>query len=126
MNASGFLAPLALGLGLSASVAAAQELVIPDRQRLQSMSHEEYGTYREQMRNRMEGLSQAERDLVRESGANGREQMEKRDAGSGYGQGYGARNGQDAGQGGRPGVGSGGMQGGGQGGGYGRGGGRRR
>lgn len=118
MSTSAFLAPLALGLGLSASIAAAQELVIPDRERLQVMSHEEYDAYRERMRNRMEGLSPAERGLVRESGANGREQMEKRGAGSGYGQGYGSRNGQDAG----PGFGSGGMQGGG----YGRGGGRRR
>lgn len=123
MNISVFLVPLALGLGFSASVAVAQELVIPDRQRLQAMSHEEYDAYREQMRSRMEEHSPAEQNLMRDTGVNGREQMEKQS--KGYGQGYGSRNGYDAGTGGGSGMGSGGMQGGAQGG-YGRGGGRRR
>lgn len=115
MNASGFLVLLALGAGLPASAAMAQELVIPDRQRLQAMSHEEYDAYRKQMRSRIEGANPAEQNLARESGVNGREYMEK----PGYGQGYGARIGQ--------GVGPPGGVGGGQGG-YGRsgGGGRRR
>lgn len=88
MNISGFLAALVLGPGLSAQAVMAQELVIPDRQRLQAMSHEEYDAYREQMRNRMNGLGPAEQNLMREPAIGGREQME----GRGYGQGYGARN----------------------------------
>lgn len=100
--------------GLLASAASAQELVIPDRQRLQSMSHEEYGAYREQMRNRMDGLNPVEQNLLREPGVIGREQMENRN--NGYGQGYGSRDVQ--------GTEKGGM--GGHGGGYGKGGGRRR
>lgn len=92
MNISGFLAVFVLGLGLSAQAAVAQELVIPDRQRLQAMSHEEYDAYREQMRNRMNDLGPAERNLMREPDANGGERME----GRGYGQGYGARNFQGA------------------------------
>lgn len=114
MNISGFLVALVLGLGLSAQAVVAQELVIPDRQRLQLMNQEEYDAYREQMRNRMEGLSPAERNLMRESAVNGREQMER--PSNGYGQGYGSRSGLDTEQGGM----------GRHGGGYGRGGGRRR
>lgn len=116
MKISGFLAALALGLGLSVQAAVAQELVIPDRQRLQLMNQEEYDAYREQMRNRMEGVSPTERSLMRELAVNGREQMERQS--NGYGQGYGSRLGFGAEQGS---MGS-------HGGGYGRGGGggRRR
>lgn len=102
---------LVLGVGLLATTAApAQDLVIPDRARLQAMDQEEYAAYREQIQNRMDGMSAAERNLIRDSGVNGRRQMEGRDAAGGYGQGYGSRN--------RPS--------GGEGGGYGRGGGRGR
>lgn len=111
MKASGLTTLLALWLGLSASAALAQEIAIPDTQQLQTMSIEEYETYREQMRSRMEDASPTERDPEPEP----HKQAEKRNTGSGYGQGYGTRNGQ------------GGMQGR-QGSGYGRGGGggRRR
>lgn len=115
MHASVLTIPFALWLGLNASAVQAQELVIPDQQRLQSMSIEEYEAYREQMRSRMEGTASPEHDAVYDPAAPepGRPepaQMEKRDSGSGYGRGYGTRGGQ------------GGMQGR-QGGGYGRGGG---
>lgn len=76
-------------LVLSISTALAQESTIPDRERLQSMSHEEYDAYRAQMRDRMDGLIPTERNLT---GINEREQMEKRDANSRYGQGYVSRN----------------------------------
>lgn len=79
-------------LALSISTAVAQEFTIPDREQLQSMSHEEYDAYREQMRDRMDGLSPAERDLIRPSGTSEREQTEKRGANSSYGQGYISRN----------------------------------
>ena len=80
-------APLILVLSISTVVA--QEFTIPDSERLQSMSHEEYDAYREQMRDRMNGLNPEERNLT---GINEREQMEKRDANSRYGQGYVSRN----------------------------------
>jgi len=76
-------------LVLSISTALAQESTIPDRERLQSMSHEEYDAYRAQMRDRMDVLNPEERNLT---GINEREQMEKRDANSRYGQGYVSRN----------------------------------
>jgi hypothetical protein len=95
MRYSGFLALLILAF--TAQQAAGQELVIPDRQRLQAMSFEEYDAYREQMRNRMEGLGPAERNLMRESDVSGREQMERQS--NGYGQGYGSRRGPGAEQG---------------------------
>lgn len=90
MSISTLTAPLILGLSIA--TAAAQEFAIPDRERLRSMSYEEYDIYREQMRNRMDGFSPEERDQMRESGTSGREQMEKRGAGSSYGQGYFSRN----------------------------------
>lgn len=114
--------PVLLILAFTAPLAAGQELVIPDRQRLQAMSAEELDAYREQMRSRMEEMSPAEQNLMRESGVNGREQMERRTSSSGYGQGYGTRGSQSGGSGGITGSGA---SGGGQGG-YGRGGGRRR
>lgn len=102
---------LALGLGLLAATAAlAQDLVIPDRARLQTMGQEEYAAYREQIQNRVDGMDAAERNLMGDSSGNGQRQMENRDAAGGYGQGYGSRN----------------LQGGGQGGGYRKGGGRGR
>lgn len=97
--------------GSLASPVWAQDIVIPDRQRLQAMSQEEFDAYRQQLRSRMDGASPAEQSLARESGVNGREQMDKRN--NGYGQGYGSRNVQ--------GTEPGGMSG--HGGGYGRGGG---
>lgn len=106
---------LALGLGLLAATAApAQDLVIPDRARLQAMGQEEYAAYREQIQNRVDGMSLAEQNLMRDSSINGRRQMENRAAAAGYGQGYGQ------------GYGARGHQGGGRGGGYGRSGGRGR
>lgn len=105
MNASGLLVLLALGAGLPASAAMAQELVIPDRQRLQAMSHEEYDAYRAQMRSRMDGANPAGQNLAREPVENGREYMEK--FGNGYGQGYGSRKGLGADQGGMGGYGGG-------------------
>jgi hypothetical protein len=120
MHALAFTIPFALWLGLSACAVQAQELVIPDQQRLQSMSIEEYETYREQLQTRMENTVSPERAAAFEPAAPERgqpepAQVEKRDSGSGYGRGYGTRDGQS------------GMQGR-QGGGYGRGGGggRRR
>ncbi|MDP2828403.1 MAG: hypothetical protein Q8O37_07335 [Sulfuricellaceae bacterium] len=88
---------------LSVTTAAiAEDLVIPDRARLQAMSQEEYATYREQIQHRMDGSSQAEQNL-RDSSVNGRNQMGNREATGGYGQGYGSRGtqgmGQSAGQG---------------------------
>ena len=114
MKASGYYISLALWLGLNAPGAWAQELAIPDPQQLQSMSIEEYEAYREQMRSRMEGDSQAERDPASGPAMPEREHTEKRSIYGGYGQGYETRNRQ------------GGMQG--RQGGYGRGsgGGRRR
>ncbi|MDP1577519.1 MAG: hypothetical protein Q8L76_12270, partial [Cypionkella sp.] len=76
MNVLTLTAPLILGLSIA--TAAAQEFAISDRERLRSMSHEEYDIYREQIRDRMNGFSPTGRDLMRESGTNGREQMEKR------------------------------------------------
>jgi hypothetical protein len=74
----------------AASAANAENLVIPDRARLQAMSQEEYSLYREQIQHRMDGSSQAEQN-VRDSGLNGRSQMGNREATGGYGQGYGSR-----------------------------------
>ncbi len=93
MSISTLTAPLILGLSIA--TAAAQEFAVPGRERLRSMSYEEYDIYREQMRDRMNGFSPEERDQMRESGTNGREQMEKRGTGSSYGQGYFSRNGQN-------------------------------
>lgn len=102
---------LVLGLTvLAATATQAQELAIPDRARLQAMGREEYAAYREQIQNRVDGMSEAERNLMRDSSVNGQRQMETRNGAAGYGQGYGSRN----------------RQGGGQGGGHGRGGGRGR
>lgn len=76
-------------LVLSISTAVAQEFIIPDSEQLRSMSHEEYGAYRELMRDRMDGLSPEERNLTDTSA---REQTEKRSENSRYGQGYVSRN----------------------------------
>jgi len=83
-------APLILVLSISTVVA--QEFTIPDSERLQSMSHEEYDAYREQMRDRMDGLSPEEGGMVRQTGTGGREQTGKRGENSRYGQGYLSRN----------------------------------
>lgn len=82
--------PLILALSISAAVA--QELAIPERERLQSMSHEEYDAYRKQMRERMDGWHLTERrpSVTHEGG-----QMEERGANSSYGQGYLTRQGQN-------------------------------
>lgn len=108
MNTSGLTVALALWLGLYASVAWAQEIRIPDPQQLQSMSVEEYETYREKMRNQMESNSPTERDPASEPIFTERERTEKRGTRSGYGQGYGTRNGQDGMQGRQGGYGRGG------------------
>lgn len=87
-------------LGLSTVMAAsAQDLALPDRARLQTLSQEEYARYREQIQNRIEGLGAAEQRLVRDTGINGRSQLDNRNTGGGYGQGYGSRSGQGGGQG---------------------------
>jgi len=99
MHASVLSIPFALWLGLNVCAVQAQELVIPDQQRLQSMSIEEYEAYREQMRIRMEGTASPERAADFEPPAPERGQMEKRDSGSGYGRGYGTRDGQGSMQG---------------------------
>lgn len=86
-------------LCLSVTTAAmAEDLIIPDRARLQAMSQEEYSTYREQIQQRMDGSSQAEQ-RARDSSLNGRSQMGNREATGGYGQGYGSRGAQGMGQG---------------------------
>lgn len=114
MSATGTIS-LVFVLGLSTVMAAsAQELALPDRARLQAMSQEEFAGYREQIQNRIEGLGAAEQRLMRDTGINGRNQLDNRNAGGGYGQGYGSRSGQSGGQGN------------GRGSGYGRGGGRHR
>lgn len=113
MNASRLTFPLALWLGLNVSGTLAQELEIPDSRQLQTMSIEEYETYRERMRSRMESVPAAEHEPEPKSAVPEREQAERRNIGDGYGRGYGTRNAQGS------------MQGR-QGGGYGRGGGRRR
>jgi len=94
MNASRIIAPLAIGMGLLTALAAsAQEVVIPDRARLQAMSREEFAAYREQLQSRAEGIGTAEQRLMRDAGINGRSQMDSRNAGGGYGRGYGSRQG---------------------------------
>lgn len=106
MNASAII-PLVLWL-FTAMAASAQELVIPDRARLQAMSQEELTGYREQIQRHIDGLGAAEQRLMRETGVNGRSLLENPSAGGGYGRGYGSRGGQGRGSG------------------YGRGGGRHR
>lgn len=87
-----FLILFATLIVLSISTTVAQEFTIPDLEHLRSMSHEEYDAYREQMRDRMDGLSPAERDLMHPPSNMEREQTEKRGANSSYGQGYVSRN----------------------------------
>ncbi len=109
------IALLVCALALFAAVAdSAQGAAMPGRERLQSMSQEELAGYREQIQSRVEGLGAAERRLMRDAGIDGRNQVDSRSDGGGYGQGYGSRNGQGAGQDN------------GRGGGHGRGGGRHR
>lgn len=90
MNFLALFAPLIIVLSISTTVA--QEFTIPDREHMRSMSHEEYDAYREQIRDRMDGLSPADQELMRLSGTREREQTEKRGANSRYGQGYVSRN----------------------------------
>ena len=100
MNLARMTAQLAFIGMLAASEAPALDLVIPDRARLQAMSQGEYAAYREQVQARLDDMSTAERDLVRDSNINGRRQMESRNVGGSYGQGYGARSAQGVGRGG--------------------------
>ena len=95
MNVYGWRLSLFFALGLHASVVPAQEIVIPDTRELQSMSIEEYETYREQLRIRMESAPAAAPVPAQEpAAAPPPDRAEKR--GGGYGQGYGTRHGQNS------------------------------
>lgn len=101
MNIFSIIVPLAFGTGLLTAVAAsAQEIAIPERARLQAMSQEEFAAFREQIQSRAEGMGAAEQRLMRDAGINGRNQLDSRNDGGGYGKGYGSRSGQANGQGG--------------------------
>lgn len=90
----------ALGLGLfAATTATAQDIVIPDRARLQTMSQEEYSAYREQIQIRVDGMSVAERNLMGGFRINSQRQIENHNAAGAYGQGYGSRSPQGGGRG---------------------------
>ena len=54
MKIASFTIPLALYVSLFASLSAADEIHIPDREHRQGMSYEEYKNFREKMRMRLE------------------------------------------------------------------------
>jgi hypothetical protein len=71
---------LVFGL-ITASSVQADDLVIPDRTRLQVMSQEEYAGYRRQIQSSVDGMGAAERNFAREPVSVGNRE-------AGYGQGY--------------------------------------
>lgn len=84
-----------LCMSLLVPAAMAETFSVPDKERRQGMSYEEYSSYREKMRKRMEGnkLPAAEQKQPSESSRFAPEKIEK--SGSTYGQGYQSRNATD-------------------------------
>lgn len=86
-----FTLTLAIFTGVLAPVAMAQDFTPPDREHRQGMSYEEYSSYREQMRIRMEKMTPEERRLARETMPPPSDQTERPKHNSAYGQGFHTR-----------------------------------
>lgn len=82
---------LILLISLSASVALAQDFTPPDREHRRGMSYEEYSSYREKMRMRMEKMSPEERRQAHEMMSRPSDQTEPPKHDSAYGQGFHTR-----------------------------------
>lgn len=89
MQTTNFSFPLALCLSLCAPAALAQSISVPDEERRQGMSYEEYSQYREKMRVQMEKSKPEETKQPQAAPAN---QPDKASQDSAYGQGYHSRN----------------------------------
>ena len=74
-----------------APVAMAQDFTPPDREHRQGMSYEEYSSYREKMRMRMEKMTPEERRQAREMMSPPSDQTERPKHDSAYGQGFHSR-----------------------------------
>lgn len=74
-----------------APVALAQDFTPPDREHRQGMSYEEYSSYREKMRMRMEKMTPEERKQAHEMMNRPSEQTEQPKRDSAYGQGFHTR-----------------------------------
>jgi hypothetical protein len=72
--------------------AMAEDLSIPDKNHRQGMSYEEYSSFREKMRMRMEKMTPEERRQSHESSNHPAAQGERPKSGSAYGQGFHSRN----------------------------------
>lgn len=92
MQTTNFSIPLALCLSLCAPAALAQSISVPDEERRQGMSYEEYSQYREKMRVQMEKLKSEEAKQTQTAPANPANQSEQSNQDSAYGQGYHSRN----------------------------------
>ena len=69
----------------------AQDFTPPDKEHRQGMSYEEYSSYREKMRMRMEKMTPEERKQAHEMMSRPEGQMERPNPDSAYGQGFHTR-----------------------------------
>ena len=74
-----------------APVAMAQDFAPPDKEHRQGMSYEEYSSYREKMRMRMEKMTPEERKQAHEMMLNPEGHKERPNPDSAYGQGFHTR-----------------------------------
>lgn len=78
-----------------ATAVMAQDFTPPDKEHRQGMSYEEYSSYREKMRMRMEKMTPEERKQAREMMNNSSDQSDRPKNDSAYGQGFHSRHQQE-------------------------------
>ena len=86
-----FTLTLVIFTSVLAPVAMAQDFTPPDREHRQGMSYEEYSSYREKMRMRMEKMTPEERRQARETMNSPSGQTERPKHDSAYGKGFHTR-----------------------------------
>lgn len=91
MQISNLAMQFLLCISLFAPVAMAQEFTPPDREHRKGMSYEEYSSYREKMRMRMEKMTPEERKQRHEMMNRPSDQTERPKPDSAYGQGFHSR-----------------------------------
>ena len=92
MQISNFALPLMLCMSLFVPVAMAEDISVPDNERRQGMSYEEYSAYREKMRMQMENKKPEDLKPNQIPANSSSDQMEKPQRDSAYGKGYHTRN----------------------------------
>jgi rare lipoprotein A (peptidoglycan hydrolase) len=85
------LSILTLCAGLCTAPAMAGELSVPDKEKRQGMSYEEYSNYREKMRQRMASEQPADSRQVTSPSDGTQAETEQAGHASSYGQGYSSR-----------------------------------